>query len=330
MADYQDKSGLKVDALLVDFVENEALPGLEITAEQFWHGFAHIVRDFAPRNRAYLAVRDTIQTKIDEWHLANGPVASNPDAYELFLRDIKYLVAEPDDFTIETTGLDPEITSICGPQLVVPVNNARYALNAANARWGSLFDALYGTDALSRDDDLAPGNTYNEKRGAAVFARASEFLDGAFPLVSGSHADITKYAVAQGEDHARLVIETAAGPVSLAKPEAFVGYREEAGKTIILLLHNGLHAELVVDATSFIGKTHKAGLSDVVLESALTTIQDCEDSVAAVDAEDKVLVYRNWLGLLNGTLEDTFEKAGKPVTRKLNPDRTYNGRMAIP
>jgi len=325
MAEYLDKSGLKVDALLVAFVEDEVLPGLPVTAHHFWDGFAHFVRDFAPRNRAFLAVRETIQMEIDAWHRANGPVASDPAGYEAFLRDIGYLVPEPADFTIDTSGLDPEITSICGPQLVVPVNNARYALNAANARWGSLYDALYGTDAISREGDLAPGKAFNEKRGAEVFARAAAFLDEAFPLASGSHAEVISYDVVQGEDQARLVIETAGGSVSLSNPDAFVGYREAGGAKIALLVHNGLHVELVVDRSSVIGKSHKAGLSDVVLESALTTIQDCEDSVAAVDAEDKVLVYRNWLGLLNGTLEDTFEKNGKVMTRRLNPDRTYNG-----
>ncbi len=320
---YVEKSGLKVDQLLVDFVEQEAIPGTSVTPAQFWDGLAGLVRDFAPKNRAMLALRDKLQHQIDEWHQANGPVSANPAGYETFLREIGYLVPEPADFTIETTGLDPEISSICGPQLVVPVSNARYALNAANARWGSLYDALYGTDVIARDGDLAPGKGLNPARAAAVVARAAEFLDSAVPLASGSHGDVTGYHVVKEGDTRLFVADTAAGRVGLKDPAAFAGYggTEERGE--LVLKHHGLHIILVIDPSSPIGATHPAGLSDVIVESALTTIQDCEDSVAAVDAEDKVGVYRNWLGLMNGTLEDTFEKGGKTVTRKLNADRTY-------
>lgn len=322
---YVDKSGLKVDQLLVDFVEQEAIPGTSVTPAQFWDGFAGLVRDFAPRNRALLALRDKLQHQIDEWHTANGPISANPGGYEAFLREIGYLVPEPADFTIETDGLDPEISSICGPQLVVPVSNARYALNAANARWGSLYDALYGTDVIPREGELAPGKGLNPARAAAVVTRAAEFLDSAVPLDSGSHAAVTGYHVLKEGDRRVLVGDTAAGRTGLKDPSAFAGYGGTEDRGELVLRHNGLHIILVIDPSSPIGKLHPAGLSDVIVESALTTIQDCEDSVAAVDAEDKVGVYRNWLGLMNGTLEDTFEKGGKQVTRKLNTDRTYKG-----
>ena len=323
MTDYQTKSGLSVHSLLVDFVEREALPGLSVSAEQFWSGFAAVVAEHAPTNAALLAKRDDIQGQIDDWHRKYGPVANNPQGYEFFLRDIGYLVPEPADFTIETTGLDAEITTLCGPQLVVPVSNARYALNAANARWGSLYDALYGTDIIGRDGDLAPGGGYNPTRGAAVVDKAASFLDDTFPLSSGSHRDVTSYVVSEQGGIANFVIDTTSGPATLQDHAAFVGYAGSGDKAEIVLRHHGLHVILVIDKGSVIGGTHPAGLSDVIVESALTTIQDCEDSVAAVDAEDKVGVYRNWLGLMNGTLEDTFEKGGKQVTRKLKADRVY-------
>ncbi|MDB5538910.1 MAG: malate synthase [Devosia sp.] len=332
MSEYIEKSGLKVDQLLVDFVEKEAIPGTTVTAEQFWAGLAGLVRDFAPKNRELLAIRDRMQSQIDDWHRGSGPVAADPAKYEAFLREIGYLVPEPADFTIETTGLDPEISSICGPQLVVPVSNARYALNAANARWGSLYDALYGTDAIPRDGDLAPGKGLNPKRAAAVVARAAAFLDEALPLEQGSHRDVTAYHVVKHGELRRFVAEIGAERTSLKDSAAFVGYGGTEASGELVLRHNGLHVVLVIEPGSPIGATHAAGLSDVVIESALTTIQDCEDSVAAVDAEDKVGVYRNWLGLMNGMLEDTFEKGGKTVTRKLNADRTYkdvNGRPLV-
>ena len=333
MSNYLDRSGLKVDAQLAAFVENEALPGTKVSASQFWSGLAGVVRDLMPRNRQLLAVRERLQGQIDDWHRQNGPVAADPAGYEAFLKQIGYLVDEPADFTVETTGLDPEISTLCGPQLVVPVSNARYALNAANARWGSLYDALYGTDALPQQGELAPGNAYNPKRGAAVFARAAQFLDEAFPLTSGSHADVTSHVVAETAGIAALAIDTAVGPTALKDQSQFVGFAGDTTRAVILLKHHGLHAELVIDKTHPIGKTHPANLADVLVEAALTTIQDCEDSVAAVDAEDKVGVYRNWLGLMDGTLADTFEKGGKTVHRTLNPDREYRyasgGRLTL-
>jgi len=325
MTDYLTKSGLSVHKLLVDFVEKEALPGLAVSADQFWDGLASLAREHVPTNAKLLAKRDDIQAKIDEWHRKYGPVANNAQGYEFFLKEVGYLVPEPADFTIETEGLDPEISSICGPQLVVPVSNARYALNAANARWGSLYDALYGTDAISREGELAPGQAFNAKRAAAVVSRAAQFLDEAFPLTTGSHADVTSYVVAEQGGLANLVIDTQAGPAVLKDKSAFVGYAGAGEKAEIVLRHNGLHAVLVIDPSNPIGATHPAGLSDVIVEAALTTIQDCEDSVAAVDAEDKVGVYRNWLGLMQGNLEDTFEKGGKTITRKLKADRVYKG-----
>jgi malate synthase len=312
---YLSKSGLQVDTRLVSFVETEALPGTGIAADAYWAGLAGLVERFMPRNRELLAFRDKLQGRIDRWHGEHGPVANDPAGYEAYLRDIGYLVPEPADFQIETGGLDPEISTVCGPQLVVPVSNARYALNAANARWGSLYDALYGTDAISREGELAPGKGLNPKRAAAVVAYGAKFLDEAFPLESGSHADVTVYAVRLGA----LVIDRGEEAAALKDPSQYVGYAD--GR--ILLRHNGLHVELVIDSGSAIGKAHPAGLADIVIESALTAIQDCEDSVAAVDAEDKVGVYRNWLGLMNGSLSETFEKGGKSVTRTLSADRRY-------
>ena len=330
MTTYQTKSGLSVHPLLVDFVEKEALPGLAVTAEQFWSGFAALVAEHVPTNALLLARRDELQAQIDEWHHKYGPVASNPQGYEFFLRDIGYVVPEPEDFTIETSGLDPEITTLCGPQLVVPVSNARYALNAANARWGSLYDAFYGTDIISRDGDLAPGKGYNAARGAAVVDKAAGFLDETFPLASGSHRDVTGYHVITDGEVRHLEVDTANGRTGLRDPAAFVGYGGTEASGEIVLRHNGLHVILIIEPGSVIGGTHKAGLADIMVEAALTTIQDCEDSVAAVDAEDKVGVYRNWLGLMNGTLQDTFEKNGRTITRKLKADRTYKDVNGAP
>ncbi|MBD8063905.1 malate synthase G [Devosia sp. PTR5] len=323
MSDYQTKSGLSVHPLLVAFIEQRALPGLPVSADQFWSGFADLVRTHAPTNARLLERRDDLQGQIDDWHRQHGPVDADAEGYRRFLAEIGYLVPEPADFTIETQNLDPEISSICGPQLVVPVSNARYALNAANARWGSLYDALYGTDAIAREGELAPAQGYNAARGAAVVARAAQFLDEAFPLAGGSHADATGYHVVKDGGTRHLAVDLPSGRTGLRDPAAFAGYggTEETGE--IVLVHHGLHVILVIDPKSPIGASHKAGLSDVVVEAALTTIQDCEDSVAAVDAEDKVGVYENWLGLMQGRLEDTFEKGGKTVTRRLNPDRVY-------
>ncbi|GLQ08467.1 malate synthase G [Devosia yakushimensis] len=330
MSHYLTKSTLSVHPLLVDFVEKEALPGLSVSADQFWSGFAALVAEHGPTNAALLAKREDLQGRIDDWHRRYGPVANNPQGYEFFLKDIGYVVPEPTDFSIETTGLDPEITTLCGPQLVVPVSNARYALNAANARWGSLYDALYGTDVIERSGDLAPGKAYNAARGAAVVDRAASFLDEAFPLESGSHRDATGYHVIKEDGVRRFVVDTASGRTALKDPTAFVGYGGSEAKGELVLRHHGLHAILVIEPGSVIGGAHKAGLSDIIVEAALTTIQDCEDSVAAVDAEDKVGVYRNWLGLMNGSLQDTFEKGGRQITRKLNADRSYKDVNGAP
>lgn len=319
MSSYVNRANLQVDAALAEFVETEALPGTDVVAEKFWAGFSDMVATAMPRNRELLAHREKLQNQIDDWHKANGPVAADPSGYEAFLREIGYLVDEPDNFSISTDNLDPEIASICGPQLVVPVSNARYALNAANARWGSLYDALYGTDAIAREGDLAPGKDYNPKRGEEVFARAAAFLDEAFPLAGANHADALGYSFVNG----KFVVETAKGKASLVDPSQLVGHRIDGTRAVLVLKHNGLHAQLVVDRSDTIGSTHPAGLANVALESALTTIQDCEDSVAAVDAEDKIGVYRNWLGLMNGTLEDSFEKGGKTVHRRLNEDGVF-------
>ncbi len=323
MSSYVTRAGLQVDEQLAAFVEQEALNGLDIASDSFWAGFAEMVAAYMPGNRELLEIRDRMQNQIDDWHRDNGPATKDPEAYQAFLREIKYLENEPEDFRIETEDLDSEIASICGPQLVVPVSNARYALNAANARWGSLYDALYGTDVIAREGDLAPGRAYNPRRGAEVFARAGHFLDETFPLLGVKHWAVTRYGVDTSGDIARLVIESQDGPAKLAYPEAFAGYSRHGDVLRILLKHHGLHVELVIDANHPVGKDHPANLADVVIESALTTIQDCEDSVAAVDAEDKVGVYRNWLGLMKGDLADTFEKGGKSVTRTLNADRAY-------
>lgn len=327
---YTDRAGLRIDTQLVAFIEEEALDGLAVSARQFWAGLADVIAFGVPRNGELLAVREVLQKKIDIWHRDNGPVANDPDGYQAFLREIGYLEAEPADFSIETEGLDPEISTICGPQLVVPVSNARYALNAANARWGSLYDAFYGTDAIARDGALAPGRAYNPARGAEVFRRVAEVLDSTFPLRAGSHADVTAYRIVDSAGKPGFTIETRSGPAALKDPGQFVGYTQVGNRTIILLRHNGLHMELVVDAAHPIGSTHPASLADVVAESALTTIQDCEDSVAAVDAADKVAVYRNWLGLMAGTLTDRFEKNGQTVDRVLNADRDYVGADGKP
>src|SRR5882724_3382194 len=303
---------IEIDKVLFDFVGREALPGTGVDEQSFWKGFASLVSRLAPRNAALLAERDRLQASIDAWHRDRPGAQFDAPSYKTFLTDIGYLVPEGSAFTVNTAAVDAEIAHIAGPQLVVPVNNARYALNAANARWGSLYDALYGTDAISRDGPLAPGKGFNAARGAAVVARAAQFLDEAFPLAGGSHAAVTGYHVIKDAGgQRRFVADTASGRAELKEPAQFVGYggTENAGE--LVLRHNSLHAILVIDPQSPIGRTHAAGLSDIVIESALSTIEDCEDSVAAVDAEDKVAVYRNWLGLMDGTLKETFEKAGK-------------------
>ena len=312
---------LHVATELYNFIQNEALPGTGVDAQAFWDGFDALVHDLAPRNRQLLAERDRIQAELDAWYRQNpGPVADMA-GYQAFLRKIGYLRDEPAQVQVETTNIDIEIAKQAGPQLVVPITNARYALNAANARWGSLYDALYGTDAISEDDGATRAGGYNPVRGEKVIGYARNFLDSSIPLQTGSHAQATNYIVAGGS----LQVTLEDGRITtLAKPAAFLGYRGQANQPeALVFLHNGLHFEIQIDPSNPIGKQDKAGIKDVLLESALTTIMDCEDSVAAVDAQDKVVAYRNWLGLMNGTLTEEVSKGGKTFTRALNTDRTY-------
>ncbi|GAA81701.1 malate synthase G [Pseudoalteromonas sp. BSi20495] len=312
-------SGLSVDTQLADFVKSQLLPGTHLSELQFWQSFAHIVQTLTPINKALLEKRELLQQQIDDYHLANK--TWNSAKYHAFLQDIGYLVKEPANFTIETQNVEPEVALTAGPQLVVPVSNARFALNAANARWGSLYDALYGTDVLSEDDGAEKGNTYNPVRGFKVMAYARQFLDKALPLTNGSHIESTNYSVVDG---ALLITLRDSSQTTLADPSQLIGYQGEAqNPTVVLLKNNGLHIELHIDHHHIIGQADKAGLKDVVLEAALTTIMDCEDSVAAVDAEDKVQVYKNWLGLMQGNLVESFKKGDKTVERTLQSDKTY-------
>ncbi len=307
------RAGLQVDQVLADFLETRALPGTGVLAEKFWSGFADLVHDFGPRNRALLDKRDKLQSWIDDWHRVRRTEALDPESYAEFLRKISYLLPEGGDFQIDTANVDPEIATVPGPQLVVPITNARYVLNAANARWGSLYDAFYGTDAMG---SAPPGGGYDRGRGARVVTRARVFLDEAFPIAGTSHADVRRYYVSNGA----LLIDD----LPLMEPSKFAGYRgNPKAPESVLLVNNGLHVELVFDRAHMIGSRDQAALADIVLESAVSAILDCEDSVACVDGEDKVTAYANWLGVMQGDLTADFDKGGRRMTRALNADREF-------
>jgi malate synthase len=319
-----EKFGLQVAPALHAMIETEALPGTGVSSDRFWQGLSSLVHELGPKNRALLARRDELQASIDAWHRARQGKPLDAAEYTKFLTEIGYLQPEGPDFSADTQGVDPEIASIPGPQLVVPVMNARYALNAANARWGSLYDALYGTDAMG---DAPEAGGYDPVRGARVIAWAKSFLDEVAPLASGSHAQVTGYAVVSGA----LVATLGQGQSGLKTPTVFVGYRgAPESPSAVLLRHNHLHLEIVIDRSHSIGRTDPAGVADVLLEAAVTTIMDCEDSVAAVDAEDKALAYRNWLGLMKGTLEESVLKGSGSFQRRLNADREYRSAQGAP
>lgn len=323
MTEHVQVGGLQVAKVLFDFVNNEAIPGTGVTAEQFWAGADKVIHDLAPKNKALLAKRDDFQARIDTWHQTHAGQAHDPVAYKAFLKDIGYLLPEAADFQASTQNVDDEIARMAGPQLVVPVMNARFALNASNARWGSLYDALYGTDAISEADGAEKGKGYNKVRGDKVIAFARAFLDEAAPLSAGSHVDSTGYKIIDG----KLVVSLKGGSNSGLRDDAqLIGFQGDTAQPIaILLKHNGLHFEIQIDASTPVGQTDAAGVKDVLMEAALTTIMDCEDSVAAVDADDKVVIYRNWLGLMKGDLAEEVAKGGKTFTRTMNPDRVYTG-----
>ncbi|MEK9869581.1 MAG: malate synthase G, partial [Gammaproteobacteria bacterium] len=313
--------GLQVATVLQELLENQIAPGTGVEPAHFWAELETILNEFVPRNRELLAKRDALQAQIDEWHRAHAGQKIDEAEYTAFLKEIGYLLEEGPDFEITTQNVDAEIALTAGPQLVVPIMNARFSLNAANARWGSLYDALYGTDVIPETDGAEKGAGYNPGRGARVIAYAANMLNETFPLNGASHQDVCQYRVVNGG----LAAEVDNGSsVGLASPEQFVGYTGDAADPSgVLLKHNGLHMEIQIDREDAVGKDEKAGVKDVLVESAVTTIQDCEDSVAAVDAEDKAVVYGNWLGLMKGTLVEEFEKGGNTVRRAMNPDRQY-------
>ena len=316
-----DSISLTVSSHLKDFLENEVLVGLDITKEHFWSSFEKIVNEFSPRNKALLQKREDIQSLIDAWHIKNKNEDFNPEKYKTFLTEIGYIAPRSSDFKISTDNVDPEIKTIAGPQLVVPVMNARFALNAANARWGSLYDALYGTDVISEEDGAEKVGGYNPVRGDKVISFAKNFLDETVPLEQGSFQDVLGFEFVDGSIQALL---PELGKVSLKDPTQYIGYKDNGNDSYDLLFKNNyLHFEIQIDPNHPVGQTDKANIKDILMESAITTIQDCEDSVAAVDGEDKAAVYRNWLGLMKGDLKESFDKNGSLITRELNPDRTY-------
>ncbi|HSF57304.1 MAG TPA: malate synthase G, partial [Candidatus Binatia bacterium] len=325
MADFVRIGGLKVNEELYHLVRNEIAPGTGVNADRFWKSFGEIVRDLAAKNRALLEKRDKLQKQIDQYHLARKGQPFNREEYKTFLKEIGYLVPEGKSFKVTTANVDPEITAIAGGQLVVPLDNARYALNAANARWGSLYDALYGTNVITEEGGAEKGEFYNPRRGAKVIAYTEEFLDKVIGLKRESFADVTRFFLRRvgGKKQLAATLKDSS-TVSLADARKFLGYQESNGElTAILLSNNGSRIEIQIDRSHPIGKAHPAGVKDVVLEAAITTIEDCEDAVAAVDATDKVAVYRHWCGIMKGTLEATFDKNGRPLTRRLNPDKTF-------
>ena len=328
MSERINRSGLQVAKVLDDFISSEALPGTGVDEDAFWAGVAGIVRELTSENRELLDKRDTLQKEIDRYHLTRKGQTIDPDNYKAFLKQIDYLVDEPEAFEITTSNVDAEIASVSGPQLVVPVLNARFALNAANARWGSLYDAFYGTDILPETPGREKGTSYNPARGELVVARSASELDKIVPLKSGSYTDITGFQINEDEAGFGLVIMIGASQTSLEDDESFVGFLGDGPgePRSVLLRHNGLHIEIQIDRSHHVGATHAAGIKDVVFESAITTIQDCEDSVAAVDADDKTNVYRNWLGLMKGDLQESFNKNGETISRTLNSDRTFVAR----
>ena len=325
MADFVEIGGLKVNEELYHLVRDEIVPGTGVNADRFWKSFGEIVRDLAPKNRALLEKRDKLQKQIDQYHLARKGQPFNREEYKTFLKEIGYLVPEGKRFKVTTANVDPEITKIAGAQLVVPLDNARYALNAANARWGSLYDALYGTNVITEEAGAEKGEFYNPRRGAKVIAYTEDFLDKVVSLKRGSFSDVTRFFLRRAAGKKQLAATLKDGStVGLADARKFLGYQESNGElTAILLSNNGSRIEIQIDRSHPIGKAHPAGVKDVVLEAAITTIEDCEDAVAAVDAADKVTVYRHWCGIMKGTLEATFDKNGRPLTRRLNPDKTF-------
>ena len=336
MANTISAGGLKVDKTLHRLVRDEIAPGTGVNADRFWQALGAIVRDLGPKNSALLEKRDLLQRRIDRWNAARQGRPFNREAYKSFLKEIGYLVPEGKNFQAATANVDREITEIAGAQLVVPLDNARYALNAANARWGSLYDALYGTNVIPEQDGAEKGESYNPRRGAKVIAYTEEFLDKVIGLKRGSFSAVTRFCLRRAGRKKQLAATLKdGGSVGLADGRKFLGYREKEGElTGVLLSNNGARIEIEIDRSHPIGKTHPAGVKDVVLEAAITTIEDCEDAVAAVDAADKATVYRHWCGIMKGTLETTFEKNGRPLTRRLNPDRSFitpaGGKLTLP